>query len=674
MQSDSPRETAMAAPEPSVLWRPPTDAATSTQMGRFAALCSKQTGLDLSQYQDLWRWSVTHLDAFWTQILEFFDVILEGDPHPVRTGENMFETKWFQNLRLNYAENALRGPSADRPGFADDDPAVQADSQLWGECSLTRGELRAQVAACQQGLIQLGVQSGDVVAAYLPNLAETIIGFLACAGLGATWASCAPEFGVKAVIDRLSQLNPKLLLAVEGYGYGEKQIDRRADLEEIRSALSSLEHTVVLPGPDGSVCAAAKGAHGVSTWQELLSQPGELITRRVAFDQPLYVLFSSGTTGLPKPIVHGHGGMLVEHLKALGLHSDLGPDDAFFWFSTTGWMMWNLLVSGLLVGCKVICFDGDPVRPDPSTLWQVAEQTGATYFGCSASYLMAERARGVRPAVEHDLSKLRAVGSTGSPLPAAGFDWVHEQFGPLVQLSSKSGGTDLCTAVVGTAPLVPVWEGEISCRYLGAAVQAFDEHAESVMNAQGELVITEPMPSMPVAFAGDDDRSRLRAAYYEQFPGVWAHGDWITITDRGSCVISGRSDATLNRGGVRLGTAEFYAVVESMPEVADSLVIHLEDPEGGSGRLLLFVVIAQGFALDADLRAKISAGVRNSLSPRHVPDQILQIAVVPRTLSNKKVEVPVKRVLRGATPSDVVSLDSLTDRASLDQFVGLIEP
>jgi acetoacetyl-CoA synthetase len=606
--------------------------------------------------------------------LEFFDVILEGDPHPVRTGENMFDTKWFQNLRLNYAENALRGPSADRPGFSDDDPAVQADSQLWGECSLTRGELRAQVAACQQGLIQLGVQSGDVVAAYLPNLAETIIGFLACAGLGATWASCAPEFGVKAVIDRLSQLNPKLLLAVEGYGYGEKQIDRRADLEEIRSALSSLEHTVVLPGPDGSVCAAAKGAHGVSTWQELLSQPGELITRRVAFDQPLYVLFSSGTTGLPKPIVHGHGGMLVEHLKALGLHSDLGPDDAFFWFSTTGWMMWNLLVSGLLVGCKVICFDGDPVRPDPSTLWQVAEQTGATYFGCSASYLMAERARGVRPAVEHDLSKLRAVGSTGSPLPAAGFDWVHEQFGPLVQLSSKSGGTDLCTAVVGTAPLVPVWEGEISCRYLGAAVQAFDEHAESVMNAQGELVITEPMPSMPVAFAGDDDRSRLRAAYYEQFPGVWAHGDWITITDRGSCVISGRSDATLNRGGVRLGTAEFYAVVESMPEVADSLVIHLEDPEGGSGRLLLFVVIAQGFALDADLRAKISAGVRNSLSPRHVPDQILQIAVVPRTLSNKKVEVPVKRVLRGATPSDVVSLDSLTDRASLDQFVGLIEP
>ena len=658
---------------PRVLWQPLADAASATQMGRFAARCSDQTGLDLSEYEDLWRWSVTDLDGFWTQILQFFDVIVEGDPQPVRTGATMFETTWFPNLHLNYAENALRGPSSTRPGLNDEHPAVQAESQLWGECSLTRGELRTQVAACQQGLIGLGVESGDVVAAYLPNLAETMIGFLACAGLGATWASCAPEFGVKAVIDRLSQLSPKLLLAVEGYGYGEKLIDRREDLEEIRRALTSVEHTVVLPGPDGNVAAAAIGAQGLSTWQELLSTAGVLITRRVPFNHPLYVLFSSGTTGLPKPIVHGHGGILIEHLKALGLHSELGPGDAFFWFTTTGWMMWNLLVSGLLVGCKVICFDGDPVRPDPSTLWQVAGRTGATYFGCSASYLMAERARGVQPAVEQDLSKLIAVGSTGSPLPEAGFSWVSEQFGHHVQLSSKSGGTDVCTAVVGTAPLVPVWQGEISCRYLGAAVQAFDDQGVSVTQAQGELVITEPMPSMPVAFAGDDDRSRLKAAYYEQFPGVWAHGDWITITDRGSCVISGRSDATLNRGGVRLGTSEFYSVVETLPNIADSLVIHLEDTDGGSGSLLLFVVMAEGTDLDAEVRAQIAGHVRASLSPRHVPDEILQISVVPRTLSGKKVEVPVKRVLRGAVPSDVVSLDSLTDRFSLDQFVGLLK-
>ena len=673
MPSDSGSVSEPTNNVPRVLWQPLADAASATQMGRFAARCSDQTGLDLSEYEDLWRWSVTDLDGFWTQVLQFFDVIVEGDPQPVRTGATMFETTWFPNLHLNYAENALRGPSSTRPGLNDEHPAVQAESQLWGECSLTRGELRTQVAACQQGLIGLGVESGDVVAAYLPNLAETMIGFLACAGLGATWASCAPEFGVKAVIDRLSQLSPKLLLAVEGYGYGEKLIDRREDLEEIRRALTSVEHTVVLPGPDGKVAAAAIGAQGLSTWQELLSTAGVLITRRVPFNHPLYVLFSSGTTGLPKPIVHGHGGILIEHLKALGLHSELGPGDAFFWFTTTGWMMWNLLVSGLLVGCKVICFDGDPVRPDPSTLWQVAGRTGATYFGCSASYLMAERARGVQPAVEQDLSKLIAVGSTGSPLPEAGFSWVSEQFGHHVQLSSKSGGTDVCTAVVGTAPLVPVWQGEISCRYLGAAVQAFDDQGVSVTQAQGELVITEPMPSMPVAFAGDDDRSRLKAAYYEQFPGVWAHGDWITITDRGSCVISGRSDATLNRGGVRLGTSEFYSVVETLPNIADSLVIHLEDTDGGSGSLLLFVVMAEGTDLDAEVRAQIAGHVRASLSPRHVPDEILQISVVPRTLSGKKVEVPVKRVLRGAVPSDVVSLDSLTDRFSLDQFVGLLK-
>jgi len=672
MTSDFGSAGQLEASAPRVLWQPPTDAASSTQMGRFAARCSEHTGLDLSQYQDLWRWSVTDLDGFWTQILQYFDVIAEGDRQPVLTGKTMFDTKWFPRLRLNYAENALRGPSAHTVGFADEQIAVHAESQLWGQRLLTRGEVRSQVAACQQGLIDLGVGAGDVVAAYLPNLAETIVGFLACAGLGATWASCAPEFGVKAVIDRLSQLNPKLLLAVEGYGYGEKLIDRTADLQAIRSALSSLEHTVVLPSPDGTVAAQSIGTHGVSTWHQLLSEQGELITLRVAFDHPLYVLFSSGTTGLPKPIVHGHGGIVIEHVKALGLHSDLGPTDAFFWFSTTGWMMWNLLVSGLLVGCKVICFDGDPVRPDPSTLWRMAAHTEATYFGCSASYLMAERARGVQPAVEHNLSKLRSVGSTGSPLGVAGFEWVWEQFGSLVQLSSKSGGTDVCTAVVGTAPLVDVWAGEISCRYLGAAVQAFDERAVPMIGSQGELVITAPMPSMPVAFAGDNDGSRRKAAYFEQYPGVWAHGDWITITDRGSCVISGRSDATLNRGGVRLGTSEFYAVVEALPEISDSLVIHLEDPTGGSGRLMLFVVMASGVSLDDEMQQKLASQVRNSLSPRHVPDQILQISVVPRTLSGKKVEVPVKRVLAGADPRDVVSLDSLTDSRSLDQFVGLL--
>ena len=645
-----------------MLWQPEADARSTTAMGRFADRCAERAGRPLDTYDDLWTWSVQDLDGFWTQILETFDVVGDGAATPVRTGTDMFTTRWFPALSLNYAEHALRP----RTDIADDAPAIIGESQLWGAQSFTWAELRRRVGAAQHGLRRLGVEKGDVVGAYLPNLPETMVAFLACAGLGATWASCAPEFGVRAVTDRLGQLDPKVLLAVEGYGYGEKSIDRRQDLAEIRAGLPSIEHTVVLPGPDGTVAA-----DGATTWSDLLAVPGEVVTERVPFAHPLYVLFSSGTTGLPKPIVHGHGGILLEHLKSLGLHSDLGPSDRFFWFSTTGWMMWNLLVSGLLVGATVVCFDGDPVRPDPSTLWAFAERTGVTYFGTSASYLMAEHARGSTPTVTHDLSAVRAVGSTGSPLAEVGFEWVHEQFGPGVQIASVSGGTDVCSAVVGAAPLVPVWSGEISCRYLGAAVAAFDIAARPVVGIQGELVITEPMPSMPVAFAGDPERRRLRAAYYEQIPGVWAHGDWITVTGRGSCIISGRSDATLNRGGVRLGTSEFYAVVESIDGVADSLVLHLEDPEGGPGRLLLFVVPTDGGTLDDTMRSTITSSVRAELSPRHVPDDIVQVAGVPRTLSGKKVEVPVKEVLRGADPSDVVSLDSLVDPTALLQFVDM---
>jgi len=647
---------------PAVLWRPAPDARSTTAMGRFADRCEVRSGRRLDTYDALWNWSVQDIDGFWAQVLESFDVIGDGSATPVRTGTDMFTTRWFPELSLNYAEHALRH----RADVVDDAPAVIGDSQLWGAQSLTWAELRLQVGAVQAGLRRMGVVRGDVVGAYLPNLPQTMVAFLACAGLGATWASCAPEFGVRAVIDRLGQLDPKVLLAVEGYGYGDKSIDRRQDLAEIRAGLPSLRHTVVLPGPDGAVAADA-----VSTWSDLLAEPGEVATERVPFAHPLYVLFSSGTTGLPKPIVHGHGGILLEHLKALGLHADLGPGDRFFWFSTTGWMMWNLLVSGLCVGTTVVCFDGDPVRPDPSTLWAMAERSAVTYFGTSASYLMAEQRRGSTPTTDHDLSAVRVVGSTGSPLPDAGFRWLHEQFGTGVQIASLSGGTDVCSAVVGAAPLVPVWSGEISCRYLGAAVTAFDTAARPVIGAQGELVITEPMPSMPVAFAGDPERRRLRGAYYDQIPGVWAHGDWITITERGSCIISGRSDATLNRGGVRLGTSEFYTVVEAIDGVADSLVVHLEDPDGGPGRLLLFVVADEGATLDDELRSTITSAVRAELSPRHVPDDIVQVAGVPRTLSGKKVEVPVKDVLRGADPSEVVSLDSLVDPAALLQFADM---
>jgi acetoacetyl-CoA synthetase len=467
---------------------------------------------------------------------------------------------------------------------------------------------------------------------------------------------------VRSVVDRLAQVEPRVLLAVDGYRYGSATVDRRQELAEIRQALPSLEATVLLPYLDPLATA-----DGAITWDDLTAERGEPAFASVPFDHPLYILYSSGTTGLPKPIVHGHGGILLEHLKLLGLHHDLGPGDRFFWFTTTGWMMWNYLVSGLGVGATLVLFDGSPAHPDLSALWRLAPEEEVTHFGTSAPYLMACRKAGLRPADVADLSRLRGIGSTGAPLPAEGFRYVYEAVSASAQLQSVSGGTDLCTAFVGGSPLVPVWEGEISCRCLGAAVEAFSPDGQPLVGEQGELVLTQPMPSMPVGFWNDPDGARYRDAYFAAFPGVWRHGDWITITSRGSCIISGRSDATLNRGGVRVGTAEYYAVVESLPEVADSVVIHLEEAD----ELLLFVALRDGVTLDDALVARLRAEIRGALSPRHVPDRIVAVPSVPRTLSGKKLEVPVKRILTGADPDTVAARGSLANPDSLDAFAAL---
>jgi acetoacetyl-CoA synthetase len=514
------------------------------------------------------------------------------------------------------------------------------------------------VAHCAGGLRALGVGAGDRVAAYAPNIPETVVAFLAAASIGAVWSSCAPEFGVRSVVDRFSQIEPAVLVAVDGYRYGDKVVDRRSEVDEIVAALPSLRKTVTIP-------YLGVGADG---WSDLLRGPGDdepgLEFEAVPFDHPLYVLYSSGTTGLPKPIIHGHGGITVEHLKVLTLHQDLGPADRFCWFTTTGWMMWNYLVSGLLCGSTIVLFDGDPGHPDLSTLWAMAAETRCTVFGVSAPFLMACRKAGVEP----ERGALRWVGSTGAPLPADGFRWVASEVG--VPVSSISGGTDVCSAFVGSSPLVPVRAGEISCRLLGCAVEAFDPEGRACPpGVTGELVITKPMPSMPVGFWGDDDGSRYRAAYFEEFPGVWRHGDWITFTDDGGCTITGRSDATLNRGGVRLGTSDFYAVVESFPEVADSLVVHLDDAEGGSGTLRLFVALAPECVLDDDLRARIVARLRTDLSPRHVPDTIEAVPAIPRTLSGKKLELPVKRILSGTPVDKAAAPGALADPTALDHFV-----
>jgi acetoacetyl-CoA synthetase len=509
------------------------------------------------------------------------------------------------------------------------------------------------VARCAAGLRLLGVGRGDRVAAYAPNIPETLIAFLATASLGAVWSSCAPEFGVRAVVDRLTQIEPVVLLAVDGYRYGAKAIDRTGDVAAVTAALPSLRHVVGIrylgTGPDG--------------WTDLLAgpDPGPPGFAAVPADHPLYVLYSSGTTGLPKPIVHGHAGIAIEHLKSLALVHGLGPGDVFSWFTTTGWMMWNYLVSGLLAGSRVVLFDGDPGHPSLSTLWDLAAETGCTVFGVSAPFVMACRSAGLTPAA----GALRQLGSTGAPLPADGFRWVHDAVGAHVQLTSVAGGTDVCTAFVGMNPLTPVRAGEIGGALPGCAVAAFDPDGRACPPGElGELVLTAPLPSMPVGFWGDAGGERYRAAYFSEFPGVWRHGDWVVFHEDGSCVITGRSDATLNRSGVRLGTADLYAVVEGFDEIADSLIVHLEDRD----ELVLFVVPAPGATVDDDLKARLASVVRRELSPRHVPDRVEIIPAVPRTLSGKKLEVPVKRVLAGAAPEDVASAGSLVDPDALAWF------
>ncbi|MFI7435569.1 acetoacetate--CoA ligase [Micromonospora haikouensis] len=648
-----------------VLWTPPADVRERSRIGAYLRWLAEHRGLEFADYAALWEWSVTDLDGFWRSVWDHFGVVAHTEPTATLADPAMPGARWFPGATLNYAENVLR-----MPGLGDDDPVVIAHGQTRAPQTLTAAELREQVRRVAAGLRRLGVGPGDRVAAYAPNIPETYVLLLATASLGAIFSSCAPEFGTRSVTDRWRQIEPKVLVAVDGYRYGDKPVDRRGEVAAIRAALPSLEHTVAIayldpagPAPDGAIA-----------WAELAAPTDEpLAFAGVPFDHPLYVLYSSGTTGLPKPIVHGHGGILLEHVKMLALHHDLGPGDRFFWFTTTGWMMWNFLVSAPAVGAAIVLFDGNPGHPDLGGLWRLAAETGTTYFGTSAPFLLACRKAGLVPREVADLSALRGVGSTGAPLPAEGFTWVYEAVGDDLQLQSLSGGTDVCTGFVGGVPLLPVHAGEITCRALGARVEARSADGTPVLGELGELVITAPMPSMPVGFWNDTDGSRYREAYFELYPGVWRHGDWITINERGGCVITGRSDATLNRGGVRLGTAEFYSVVEGLDEVVDSVVVHLEDDEGGAGELLLFVVLADGLELDDALRKKICRELRTALSPRHVPDEIHQVRAVPRTLSAKKLEVPVKKILTGTPVDDAAAKGALANPESLTAFAAFAQ-
>jgi len=621
------------AEEGVLLWEPSAELRERSAMCRFM----RERGFD--SYAQLWRWSVDDLEGFWGALWQHFDVRASKPYQQVLGTREMPGAEWFPGARLNYAEHVFRMARPEQPALVHASEARPPAEMSWEE-------LRDQVARCAAGLKRLGVGKGDRVAAYMPNVPETVVGFLATASIGAVWSSAAPEFGVPTVIDRFKQIEPKLLLASEGYRYAGKDFDKRGAVTELEAAIPSLEHTVLVP----------------SGWDELLSEGAELAFEQVPFDHPLWVLYSSGTTGLPKAIVQGQGGILIEHLKKSRLHSDLTAEDRFFWFTTTGWMMWNFLVGGLLSGAAIVLYDG---QPDPARMWGFAEEAGVTCFGTSAGFIAACMKVGVEPGRDHDLGNLRSIGSTGSPLPVEGFEWVYQHVKRDVWLFSTSGGTDLCTAFVGACPLLPVHAGELQARALGASVEAWNEDGEPMVDEVGELVITEPMPSMPLFFWNDPDGRRYRESYFDTYPGVWRHGDWIKINSRGGAVIYGRSDSTINRGGVRMGTSEIYSAVEGVPQVLDSLVVDVEE------LMPLFVVLRDETELDADLVSEIKRRIREHCSPRHVPDRVVQVPEVPRTLSGKKLEVPVKKILQGAPAERAASRDSLANPEALDHFVEL---
>jgi acetoacetyl-CoA synthetase len=651
------------------LWKPSAEVIADAKVTRYMSWLRDQ-GVSVRSHEELWRWSVTEVDAFWDSLWSFFDVRGTRGDGPVRSGGPMPVSpdplRWFPGSTVNYTDNALS--RAGDPAVRDR-TAVIFRAEGGVERTLTWAELAREVAAVQAGLRRLGVGRGDRVAGYLPNIPEALIVFLAVASLGAIWSSCSPDFGAPSVIDRFTQIEPKVLVAVDGYRYNGKPHDRLPVVGDIRAALPTLESTVLIPYLDPD----ARPPEGALTYTELVKAAGEDAgtampeTEPLPFDHPLWILYSSGTTGLPKPIVHGHGGVVLEHLKSLSFHQDVGPGDVFFWYTTTGWMMWNYLIGGLLVGATVVLYDG---APNGDTLWRLAAETGVTYFGVGAPYIVASMKAGLRPGAKYDLSRLRGLGSTGSPLPPEGFAWVYDAVAADIPLGSFSGGTDLCTGFVGGSPLLPVRAGVIQCRGLGAKVEAYGDTGEPVVDEVGELVITEPMPSMPVGFWGDPEGERYRGSYFDMYPGVWRHGDWIKILPDGGCVIYGRSDSTLNRGGVRMGTSDFYRVVEAFGEIADSLVVDTGQL-GREGRLLLYVTLAPDATLSEELVGRLRAALRSALSPRHVPDEIHEVPGIPRTLSGKKLEVPVRRILLGTPVDRAANVDALANPEVLEHFTPL---
>lgn len=648
--------------EGSLLWQPSPEIIQNANLTHYMAWLARHRALHFDNYADLWRWSVDNVGDFWQTLWDYFAIRASQPPQTALAERVMPGARWFPGARLNYAENFFARQWADRPAIyykAEDEPLQ----------TLGWDEIARQTAVLAQALRQMGVQPGDRVVAYMPHIPQTIIALFAVASIGAIWSSCSPDFGSRSVLDRFQQIEPKVLIAVDGYRYGGKLFDRRTTVAELQAGLPTLQHTILVPLP-GRELAADSTHHSVHNWDMLLAQPQTvpLTFAQLPFDHPLWVLYSSGTTGKPKPIVQGHGGILLEHLKMAVLHLDLKPGDRFFWFTSTGWMMWNFLVGGLLAGAAIVVYNGSPGYPTMDALWQLAEEAGITYFGASAAYVSACAKAGIRPNQAHNLRAIKAFGSTGSPLSVENFAWVYENVNPDLALESVSGGTDVCTAFVGGCRLLPIYAGEIQGACLGAKVQAFNKAGEPVLNEVGELVITEPMPSMPLYFWQDERGERYRESYFATYPGVWRHGDWVKFNERGGCVIYGRSDATINRQGIRMGTSEIYRAVEALDEVLDSMVVDLE-LLGRESYMPLFVVLRPGAVLDDELRQRIREKIRQDISPRHLPDEIIAVPEIPYTLSGKKMELPVRRILLGHDPHHVANPGAMRNPDAIVFFV-----
>lgn len=652
--------------ESTLLWEPSEEQKKDNKLIQYMNWLRKERNLSFDSYDKLWDWSVTELEDFWESIWQYFDIQAKTPYHSVLSTRKMPGAKWFEGATINYTEHVFRNRDLEKTAI------IHTSEVRPGLREVSWGKLYQDTAAIQQTLRSLGVKKGDRIVSYSANNYETVVAFLATASLGAIWSSASPDFGTQSVIDRFKQIDPKVMFTVDGYRYGGKEFNRLETVKEIQSELPSLEATITIPYLQTN--ADFRSLKNPVGWDKATeTNEGKLLTfEHVHFNDPLWILFSSGTTGKPKPIVHSQGGILIEHLKALTFHCNLDENDRFFWFTTTGWMMWNFLVGGLLTGTTIILYDGNPAYPSTDTLWQLAEDTKMTLFGTSASYITANMKEGVVPKDKFDLRTLKNISSTGSPLPPEGFKWCYDHVKDDLWIASVSGGTDVCTAFILGAPGLPVYAGELQCRGMGAKIESFDEDGLAHVNAVGELVLTEPFPSMPIYFWNDEDGTRLYESYFDLYDGIWSHGDYIKVTDRGTCIIYGRSDATINRGGIRIGTSEIYRAIDKIPEVEDSLIVDIPSPSGDS-ITPLFIVLKEGEELTEDLKARIKKQIREYCSPRHVPTGIYVAPDLPKTLNGKKLEVPVKKILMGQPVERVVNKGSLGNQQALDYFLDFAE-